>query len=197
MHTTNKMDSIFELFNDLKELAENKKLVNANELLAILKRESLKVTIKDIMDMSVLLREDSKYVQDNYREHYLESYIKGFLLRTKEIKENKNSYKEEVSTTEFLEAIEMLKAPLYDDKTNNEELYKQAGGKCFQVVYIIISLYTTFILNEPIHLVGTTFPGGSAVRFDSNNYYCPVRDAQSKSPNAVCGFCIAKQDENI
>lgn len=190
------MDSILELFDDLKSIADNERDIDINKLMVILKTEASKMTMKDLMDISVLLREDFKYVQEKYRNHYLELYVKNFLLRTKEIKKDTEDYSNtSINKQEFLEAIAMLEAPIYDEEIDYEEQYDKSGGEYFQIVYVIISLYTTFILNEPIHPVGTTFPGGSKVRLMDDTYFCPVRDAQSKSPNAVCGFCIAQQDD--
>ncbi|HML04306.1 MAG TPA: DUF2115 family protein, partial [Methanobacterium sp.] len=64
-------------------------------------------------------------------------------------------------------------------------------------IYEVVSLYTTFILEEPIHMVGTLFPGGFRVKFEGKTYYCPVKEKQKDNPGAVCGFCIAEQDEDV
>ncbi len=59
-----------------------------------LKTEAKNVHITDIMAASVHLKEDSKYVQPNYREKYTRVYIESFLMRIKEIIENKTIMKE-------------------------------------------------------------------------------------------------------
>ena len=64
----------------------------------------------------------------------------------------------------------------------------------FSIIYKIISLYTTFILKESIHPVGTPFTGGLVVKYDGKDYLCPVKERQKDNPGAVCGFCISKQD---
>lgn len=74
---------------------------------------------------------------------------------------------------------------------------KVTGESRLFKIYKIISLYTTFILNEPIHIVGTRFPGGFKVKYENKEYYCPVKESQKDNPNAVCAFCISKQDESI
>lgn len=64
----------------------------------------------------------------------------------------------------------------------------------FFKIYKIISIYTTFILGEPVHPVGTPFPGGLTVQYDGENYLCPVKERQKNNRGAVCGFCVAEQD---
>ena len=61
------------------------------------------------------------------------------------------------------------------------------------MIYGIVSLYTTYILEEPIHPVGTPFPGSLKVEEKDGVFYCPVKDANLESPNAVCKMCIAEQ----
>ena len=65
----------------------------------------------------------------------------------------------------------------------------------FPLIYGIVSLYTTFVLEEPIHPVGTPFPGSLEVEEIDGKYYCPVKDANIDSPNAVCKMCLAEQLE--
>jgi len=54
--------------------------------------------------------------------------------------------------------------------------------------YKLISFYTTFILDEPIHPVGMPFPGGFKVKYENGTYYCPVKENQKDNPGAVCEF---------
>lgn len=63
--------------------------------------------------------------------------------------------------------------------------------------YKLISFYTTFILDEPIHPVGMPFPGGFKVKYENGTYYSPVKENQKDNPGAVCEFWIAEQDENV
>jgi Uncharacterized protein conserved in archaea len=39
--------------------------------------------------------------------------------------------------------------------------------------------------------------GGFEVKYENGTYFCPVKDKQKDNPSAVCGFCIAEQDEDI
>ena len=68
-------------------------------------------------------------------------------------------------------------------------------SEAFRSIYAIISLYTTFVLEEPIHPVGTKFPGELEVEYDDGVYYCPVKENNVDNPKAICQFCIAEQLE--
>lgn len=165
--------------------------ISKKQLLRILRNESDDIHIFDIMTSYVQLVEDGKYVQSNYQKDYLEAYIKGFLMRVKEIRDDKTDYKGFINNEELEEALNILK--------NQEEMIEKERSieSNFFRIYEVVSLYTTFILEEPIHIVGTLFPGGFKVKFEGNNYYCPVKEKQKDNPGAVCGFCIAEQDKSI
>ena len=161
------------------------------ELLIVLKKEASDISMTDIMTAHSYLVAEGKYVQGNYREKYLKAYVKGFILRLKEIKDNKNKFKDTVDVCELKEAIELL------NEQENALLKIRSNESHFFKIYKIISIYTTFVLDEPIHIVGTPFPGGFEVKYQNGTYFCPVKDKQKDNPGAVCGFCIAEQDEDI
>jgi uncharacterized protein (UPF0305 family) len=112
-------------------------------------------------------------------------------MRVKEIRDDKTEYKGLVNKEEFQNALKTLK--------NQEEMIEKerAMESNFFRIYEVVSIYTTFILEEPIHIVGTLFPGGFRVKLDGDTYYCPVKEKQKDNPGAVCGFCIAEQDEDV
>ena len=68
--------------------------------------------------------------------------------------------------------------------------YRNEDDDKFPLIYGIVSLYTTYILEEPIHPVGTPFPGSLKVEEKDGMFYCPVKDANLESPNAVCKFSL-------
>lgn len=175
---------------EVEEL-NNKRNITRQELLELLKLESLKIHINDIMMACNYLKEEGKYVQPIYREKFYESYIRSFILRVKEIKEDKNVYNDQVNLEELKNSLKLLK----DQETAMMEIYP--SDPHFPLIYQIISIYTSFVLDEPIHVVGTEFPGGFTVRYDDDNYFCPVKEKQENNPNAVCGFCIAFQDPEL
>ncbi len=165
--------------------------ITVKELLLVLKKEASDISVTDIMTAHSYLVAEGKYVQGNYREEYLKAYIKGFILRLKEIKNNQNKFEGTVNACELKEAVELL-------NEQEKALIKiRSRESHFFKIYKIISIYTTFILDEPIHIVGTPFPGGFKVKYENGAYLCPVKEKQKDNPSAVCGFCIAEQDEDI
>jgi uncharacterized protein (UPF0305 family) len=145
----------------------------------------------DIMTASVFLSEDAKYVQANYRKEYLKSYTEAFITRLKVLKDDKEEYKGHVDCEKLQEAVKLL---------IQQETQINAGEGFdlnFFEIYKIISLYTTFILEEAIHPPGTLFPGGFKVKYENGIYLCPVKENQKNNPGAVCGFCIAEQDQKL
>lgn len=174
---------MFEIFDKLK--VENN--ISKKDLMNILKQLSNSISIHDLMISIAILRDEGKYIQKNYRNSYFEVYVKYFIMRIKDIKEDKIEYKNFINKDKFIEAIELLKSQFKDEK-----LYNGKNGK-FPEIYAIIGLYATFILNEPIHPEGTPFPGSLKVQYKNNIYFCPVKDKQKENPNAVCKFCIAEQ----
>ncbi len=169
----------------------NTRKLDKNELLLILKSEASNIGIMDIMQACTFLSEDAKYVQGSYRKEYLESYTDAFITRLKVLKEDKKEYKEDFDADKFHEALELLNQ---QENQINEGL---GFDPVFFKIYKIISLYTTFILEESVHPPGTPFPGGFKVRYECGIYLCPVKENQKDNPGAVCGFCIAEQDEKL
>ena len=174
-----------------KELSKQKQKnhIYKKDLMSILQNLASTISIYDLITATAILREEGKYVQKNYREKYLEIYIKYFIIRIKNVKEDKSEYDELIEKKKLVEAIELLESQFHNANPQKNENDK------FSIIYTIISLYTTFILVEPIHPVGTPFPGGLKVRYDKGFYFCPVKDKQSENPHAVCKFCIAKQED--
>lgn len=165
--------------------------ISKKELLGILKDEADDIHIFLIMTSFIQLVEDGKYVQSNYQKEYLEAYIKGFLMRIKDIRDDKSQYNGFVDKEELHEAMNIL-----NEQEKMVEKERSVESNFFKI-YKVISLYTTFVLEEPIHMVGTLFPGGFRVKFEGDTYYCPVKEKQKDNPGAVCGFCIAEQDESV
>jgi uncharacterized protein (UPF0305 family) len=159
--------------------------ITKKELLFVLKKEAECISMADIMAAHAFLVDEGKYVHGSYRDEYLKAYVKAFILRLKEIKDNDNNFQCTVDADELKKALKLL----------NEQ--KETLESCFSEIYRIASIYTTFILDEPIHVVGTPFPGGFEVKYENGTYLCPVKEKQKDNPGAVCGFCIAKQDNSV
>lgn len=166
-----------------------KNKIKKEELLAALKEEAADISIMDIMKASTFLNEDAKYVQASYRKEYIKSYTEAFIIRLKALKDNKENYDEHVNQDELKEATELLK--------EQEAQVRKGFDPHFFKIYKIMSIYTTFVLKEPVHPPGTPFPGGFEVKYENGIYLCPVKESQKNNPGAVCGFCIAEQDEDV
>lgn len=164
---------------------------NKQDLLVFLKLEMKDLHISDIMKSCGFLLEESKYIQPEYADKFIKSYVEGFILRIKELRDDKKLYPGFIDMEELQDSMELL------EEQEKLVIKMRSVNSHFFKIYKIISLYTTYILEEPIHIVGTPFPGGFEVKYEKGEYYCPVKDKQKDNPNAVCGFCIALQDEDV
>ncbi|AXV39832.1 DUF2115 family protein [Methanobacterium sp. BAmetb5] len=162
--------------------------IGTKKFFTILRSETNLIGLQDIIRASLFLVDDAKYVQGNYRKEYLESYTKAFIMRIQEVKVHHVESDELLDIAEVQDAVQLLQ--------EQEKLAAEGGGfdPAFFKIYKIISLYTTFILAESVHPVGTPFPGGLQVKYDGEKFLCPVKERQKDNPGAVCGFCIAEQD---
>lgn len=160
-----------------------------NELMVILKKYASIISVYDLMMASTRMREEGKYVQANYREKYLEIYIKYFIMRMKEVLENNNDMKGIIDLEKLKESFHLLESTFENEGQNRQDK--------FPLIYVITSLYTTFILEEPIHPVGSEFPGHLKVTEENGVFYCPVKENQENNPNAICHLCLAEQKPNI
>ncbi|MBR0270709.1 MAG: DUF2115 domain-containing protein [Methanobrevibacter sp.] len=178
-----------DILKELEKLMDNKS-ISKNDLMVILKEYAGIISPYDLMMATARMREDGKYVQSQYREKYLEIYIRYFIMRMKEVRDNNNDMNESIDMEVLYNSFPLLKT------TFEKERLGENDDK-FPLIYVITSLYTTFILEEPIHPVGSEFPGNLKVTEEKGNYFCPVKDNQKDNPNAICHLCLAEQTPNI
>lgn len=167
------------------------KNVPKQELLDALKNEAGTIHITDIIAAFNYLKKESMYVNANYREEYDHAYVQSFLMRIKGIRDDKKYYEGLVNPGELQKAIKILKGQQKQaehDHNQHMDFFK---------IYQLTTLYTTFIMDEPVHPVGMLFPGGFKIKQDAGIYYCPVKENQKDNPGAVCGICIAEQDPDV
>ncbi|MFY9638178.1 MAG: DUF2115 domain-containing protein [Methanobacterium sp.] len=172
----------------LEDLNINMK-INKNHLRDVVKYEAKNIHMKDIMLAASFLREDAKYMPKSYREDYINRFSKAFFTRIKDIKEDKNNYPGYVNIKKLVEFLMVVDKQSSDAVGDNE--------KCFIRIAKIIATYTTFILEEPIHPIGTKFPGGFVLHQYKGLYLCPVKNRQLNNPSALCKFCVSVQDESV
>ena len=177
------------MFKELNKLIDNEDN-RKTSLVNILKDLSKTVTIYDQMKVSNELRESLVYIEGPLRESFFETYAKYFIVRVNDVKNDKNTYAgESFDFDEYVKSIVTLENQYLENKKTHE------SSEEFKKIYLIISLYTTFILDEPIHAVGTKFPGNLELIYEDGIYYCPVKENNKDNPHAVCQFCIAEQLE--
>ena len=163
--------------------------LNKMDLLQILKKEASNIHIKEIMDATSYLNEDARFMPITKQKEYIKRFTKAFFIRIKDIKEDKWHYIGLVDTIQlkdFLNVLEMQK----NKAQSHSEL-------CFHKIARIVATYTAFIREEPIHPVGTRFPGGFVLRYENGVYYCPVKEKQINTPSALCRFCVSVQDDSV
>ena len=178
------------ILEELK-ICQKKEEVKKTELLMILKKYAQIISVHDLMLATSAMREDGKYVQAQYREKYLKIYIKYFIMRMKEVLDYENKNDEKIDMNKLRDSFHLLETTF--EKERNEYF----NSDKFPLIYVITSLYTTFILEEPIHPVGSEFPGNLKVTQEKGIYYCPVKDNQKDNPSAICHLCLAEQTPNI
>lgn len=177
----NKIDELGKL-NPTETLSKDK-------LLVILKIEVSEIDIQKIIKATGFLGEDAKYMQSPYREEYIKRFSKAFFSRIKDLKDDKNDYNSDVDVAKLKDFLKILKMQRIQAKSRNE--------LCFLKIARVIALYTTFIREEPIHPVGTSFPGGFKLRLVNGRYICPVKEKQMNNPSALCQFCVSVQDVDV
>jgi uncharacterized protein (UPF0305 family) len=178
------------LMMDIEEIGDGDiEGLSKEQLFMILKKEAARIDIQKIMLATGFLREDAQYMQSPYREEYIERFSKAFFSRVKDVKDDKNEYKGDLDTAKLKDFLDVLAAQREDAESDAE--------LCFLKIARLLALYTTFILEESIHPVGTSFPGGFKLKFVNGKYLCPVKEKQMANPSALCRFCVSVQDESV
>lgn len=181
------MNDSVNMYDDFSNVVLNEESISTESVLDILKEYAGTISVFDLMKVNAEMIEESKYVQDSYKHKSHEVYAKYFLGRIKDVHSDDNKYEHDIDKEEFIDAISTLKSYHINESVTSKTK--------FPLIYGIISIYTTFILEEPIHPVGTPFPGSLYVEEMDGKFYCPVKDANLESPNAVCKMCLAEQLE--
>ena len=108
------------------------------------------------------------------------------------IKNDNKNYPENINKTKFLNSLNIL------EKQYNEQMKEiDSESNKTPLMYTIISIYTTFILEEPIHPINTPFPANQKIILKEGIYYCPVKHNNIKNPTALCKLCIAHESEEL
>ena len=173
------------------EKLSSKDEISKEDIMDMLQRYAATISVYDLMLASAYMRKDGEYIQANYREKYLEIYIKNFIMRMKEVLNNNDYDNSTIDKKAFGDSLPLLK------RTFEKERISDSKDDKLPLIYVITSLYTTFILEEPIHPVGSEFPGNLSVEERKGKFFCPVKDNQKDNVNAICHLCIAEQTPDI
>ena len=162
------------MYDDFSNVVSNEESISTESVLDILKEYSATISVFDLMAVNAEMIEESKYVQENYKHKSHEVYVKYFLARIKDVHSDNNIYEHDIDKEEFIDAVATLRSYHINESVTSKTK--------FPLIYGIISIYTTFILEEPIHPVGTPFPGSLYVEEKDGKFFCPVKDANLESP---------------
>ena len=176
-------DEYLQMYEDFTSLISGDGDISGNSVFEILKKYSSTISVFDMMAFTSQIMEENKYVQENYRERGQKSYIESFLFRVNDLPNDKTDYSENIDKNSLSDAITTLKMNHSEETSKNKNL----------LIFYIAAFYATFLLKEPIHQVGTSFPGSLKVEEKNGKFFCPVRDANIDTPNAVCNLCLAEQ----
>ena len=97
-----------DIFQDLRNIS-SKERITKTELLKLLKKYCKIISPYDLMLATARMREEGKYVQANYREKYLEVYVKYFIMRVQEILDYNNYIDEDIDKESFDKSLNLLK----------------------------------------------------------------------------------------
>lgn len=180
-------DEYLKMCDDFLGIISKHEDITGNMVLDMLKKYASNISVFDMMSASAQIIEENKYVQESYRKDSEKSYVEIFIFRIKDIMTDSKDYQKSINKKDITDALETLKSN-YINGTHDSQSKTPIMG-------CMASIYTTFILEEPIHKVGTPFPGSQKVEEKNGKFYCPVKDSNIDTPNAVCNICLAEQSD--
>ena len=96
-----------EIIVELRKLSEQDKIMKS-QLLTILKKYAHTISVYDLMGLSERMRKEGEYLDEDYREHFLEIYIKNFILRINELIDLENYDDSDIDKDSFDETFPIL-----------------------------------------------------------------------------------------
>ncbi len=109
-----------------------------NELLCVLREESRKFSLEDIVHCSLKIQQEAECIHTSYKKEYIKAET-GFLIRIREVKGDNFHYTGQLDVEELNTAIGIL-----EEQEKMVEDTKEMEPAIYQI-FSIISLYTTFI----------------------------------------------------
>ena len=96
-----------DILIELKELTPQDEITK-NELIRILKKYASIISVYDLMMAAVHIRKDGEFIQTQYREKYIEIYIKYFIMRMKEVLESEKNSDSPINKQNFIDSFYLL-----------------------------------------------------------------------------------------
>ena len=96
-----------DILIEIKEKLSNDSITK-NDLMIILKKYVRIISPYDLMLATARMREDGKYIQSQYREKYLEIYIRYFIMRMKEVADNNDNMIDEIDVNRLNDSYPLL-----------------------------------------------------------------------------------------
>ena len=133
-----------DILIELEKLSHNEE-IRKSEIMEILKKYARIISVNDLMLATARMRKDGEYIQANYREKYLEIYIKYFIMRMNEVKQNNDYVDSAIDKASFDSSFPMLERTFENESLSNAEDDK------FPLIYVITALYLicySFIVDD-------------------------------------------------
>ena len=86
------MKEALDMYDDFSNVVSNEESISTESVLDILKEYSGNISVFDLMAVNAEMIEESKYVQDNYKDKSHAVYVKYFLARIKDVHTDNNNY---------------------------------------------------------------------------------------------------------
>ena len=150
------------------------------------------ISTYDLMLFTEDMRKDWSHVSAKFRNEYMDFHINNFINMMLKMMHKHDVENKIINKEDFNFCLEVLKK-----RFNAEVQDIDLNMNKFPLVKLIATIYLTFIIEEPIHPVGTVFPGDFKVEEKDGKYWCPVKDKQMKTEESSCRLCIAKQTPNV
>ena len=97
------------IYDDFSDIVVGEEEVSCQAVLEVLKQYCATISVFDLMAVNAEMIEESKYVQENYKDKSHGVYAKYFLGRIKEIRDDNTSYERNIDKEDFIDSVATLK----------------------------------------------------------------------------------------
>lgn len=161
------------------------------ELIRLLATEVKRYSLRDLQTMYARFEEKTRDLPDHYRSLLLpkvKEQIFSAHHRLLLLVRNGGGDDEEAPLPKSAQSYFRMVEAAAREKAKTKD-------PTFLYLKYLLAGFTIFVMEEPVHPVGTPFPGGQIIDEWEGTYLCPVRDMADGIPFALCPYCPAKQSE--